>query len=143
MKKIVVTSILFLMVLVGAASCDKDEDSETANTGAALEGKWQFSQDGDLINNKEVLTDYVHLAGCSKDYVEFVKNGVYKTYFYDNPNCTLETYTATWIKNNNTFVLKSPNEPDETFEILQLTSTTLKIKYVDVGYTYITVFTRI
>lgn len=143
MKKLVVTSIVFLMVLVGAASCDKDEDSETANTGASLEGKWQFAKEGTIANGKEVLVDYIHLSGCTKDYMEFLPKNVWKIHFFDIPNCQEETNTATWTKNNNSVVLSFPNEPNDIFEILELTNTTLKIKGVDAGITYIQIFTRI
>ena len=143
MKKLVVTSLVFLMVLLVGSSCSKDEDSEAGNGTASLEGKWQFSQDGELINNKEVLVNYVHETGCTKDYIEFLKSGVFKAHFFENPNCQEETDTASWIKNNNSVVLKAPNETFETFEILQLTNTTLKIKSVDAGVTYFQLFTRI
>lgn len=147
MKKLVATSIVFVMVLLGMSSCSKDEDSETANTGAALEGKWQFSKEGTIVSGKEVLVDYVHLSGCTKDYMEFLPKNVLKIHFFDNPNCQEEIYTATWTKNNNTIVLKAPNEPDSNIEILELTNTTLKTKqvYVEMGVTYIdiTILTRI
>jgi Lipocalin-like domain len=143
MKKLVVTSIVFLMVLVGAASCDKDEDSETANTGAALEGKWQNSKEGTIVNGKEVLVDYVPEAGCTKNYIEFLSKNIFKGHYFYNPNCQEDIYTATWTKNSNSFVLTNPNEPNYTTEILELTTTTLKIKEVEAGVSYITVYTRI
>ncbi len=147
MKKLVVTSIVFLMVLIGAASCDKDEDSETANTGAALEGKWQYSKEGEIVNGKEVLVDYVPETGCSKNYIEFLPKNVFKGHYFYNPNCQEDVYTATWTKNNNSVVFSSPGEPNFTEEILELTNTTLKLKYVyvEMGITYIdiVIYTRI
>jgi hypothetical protein len=47
------------------------------------------------------------------------------------------------VKNNTTLTLTYPGESPTNAEILELTATTLKVKIVTSGTTYISVLTRI
>lgn len=136
---------LFLMLLVFTfvfSSCSKD-DSPTETANASIEGKWQFTKDGTITNNQEVLTDYQHTPGCTKDYTEILTGNIIKDHYFGTPNCQETIDTGTWNKNNNSLVLTYPNEPNINGEILELTNTTLKVKFVISGITYLVVLTRI
>ena len=139
LKKLLV--ILPIMIL-SLYSCSKS-DSTPANVAVSLEGKWQYTKTGTIKNNQEILTDYEHAAGCTKDYIEFLASGVIKSHEFDNPNCQETISTGTWTKNNNSVVLTYPSQPVINGEILELTTTTLKTKFVFPDVTDVEVLTRI
>ncbi|MET2996876.1 lipocalin family protein [Flavobacterium columnare] len=138
--------LVLSILLLGLSSCSKDDDSTPITSVASLEGKWQLTKEGGIINNQEVLTDYQHTSGCAKDYMEFLSGNITKEHYFKNPNCQETIDTGTWNKTNNSVVITFTNVPTPTnvnFEILELTSTTLKMKFVRSGITYLSVFTRI
>lgn len=123
-------------------SCSKDDSSEgSANT--SIEGKWQFTKEGTITNNQEVLSDYQHTLGCTKDYTEFLTGNVIKDHYFTNPNCQETIDTGTWNKNNNTLTITYPSSSSINAEIIVLTSTTLKLKFNLSGTIYVVVLTRI
>ena len=139
-KKLV---LLFLVASVALVSCNKDDDSGSGS----IEGKWQFSKEGFIENGIEELENYEHSPNCNKDNIEFVAGGVYKGTIYDvdgTTNCEIYSITGTWSKNGNS-LSNTVSGQTSTAEILELSSTTLKIKFVDDfdDSIYITVFTRI
>lgn len=135
---IVILSIAF----IGLSSCSKDSSSGQG-TGGALEGKWQFTKDGVMVNNQEVLDNYAHTSGCTKDYVEILTGNVIKEHYFNNPNCQETIDVGAWSRTNNNLVFTYPNQSNTTLEILELTSTTLKVKNVIAGEINIVVLTRI
>ncbi|WP_444647567.1 lipocalin family protein [Flavobacterium columnare] len=136
--------LVLSILLLGLSSCSKDDDSTPITSVPSLEGKWQFTKDGGIINNQEVLTDYQHTSGCAKDYIEFLSGNIIKEHYFDILNCQEVIYTGTWNKTNNSGVITYTNDPTNVnFEILELTSTTLKMKYVRFGVTSLFVYTRI
>ncbi|WP_146917251.1 lipocalin family protein, partial [Flavobacterium columnare] len=88
--------------------------------------------------------DYQHTSGCAKDYMEFLSGNIIKEHYFDLLNCKEVIYTGTWNKTNNSGVITYTDDPTNVnFEILELTSTTLKMKYVRFGVTSLFVYTRI
>jgi hypothetical protein len=132
-----ITVITFLFT-----SCSKD-DSSQGSANASIEGKWQFTKEGTITNNQEVLSDYQHTTGCTKDYTEILTGNVIKDHYFRNPNCQETIEIGTWNKNSNTLTITYPNSPSINGEILELTSTTLKFKFNFSGSIYIVVLTRI
>ncbi|WP_298308668.1 lipocalin family protein [Flavobacterium sp.] len=137
MKKI----ILLFFITFSFIGCSKDDDSQVV-TPVAIEGKWQFSKEGELINGQEVLTNYQHSAGCIKDFSEILAGGVIKDHYF-NSSCTESIDVGTWVRNNNNLTFTYPGNSATYLEIMELTATTLKVKYVNAGTTYISVLTRI
>ncbi|PDS21691.1 hypothetical protein B0A78_13970, partial [Flavobacterium columnare NBRC 100251 = ATCC 23463] len=68
--------LVLSILLLGLSSCSKDDDSTPITSVASLEGKWQLTKEGGIINNQEVLTDYQHTSGCAKDYMEFLSGNI-------------------------------------------------------------------
>lgn len=135
--------ILILPVIIFSMySCSKS-DSTPETVAVTLEGKWQYTKTGTITNNQEILTDYQHTAGCTKDYVEIQTGGVIKSHEFNNPNCQETISIGTWTRNNNSITVTYPNQPTLNGEILELTSTTLKTKFMNPGITDLEVSTRI
>jgi hypothetical protein len=137
MKKI----ILLLFVSLSIIGCSKKDVSEEI-PAPSIEGKWQFTKEGGIVSGQEVLTDYQHSAGCTKDYTEILAGGVLKDHYFSS-SCAESVDTGNWVKNNTTLTLTYPGESPTNAEILELTATTLKVKIVTSGTTYISVLTRI
>ena len=136
MKKIL---FLFVSTLVlGLTSCSKDDDSSSSSTG--LEGRWEYSQEGAIVGGQEVLAPYEHECSSQKDYTEFLAGGVMKDYYFDT-NCTQDLSQGTWTKSGNSLAVNFGGEI-ATAEIVTLNATTLKVKIVFSGETFIQVFTR-
>lgn len=139
MKKL---ALLFVAVLaVGVSSCSKDDDS----SGAALEGKWEYTKDGGIIQGQEVLTNYEHTEGCAKDYIQITSTTVTEHNFWGS-ECEEETYVDNYTRNGNTLTITVEGET-YTATILQLDNNTLKIKGQEMtegGITFsdVTVYTR-
>ena len=141
MKKFKQLALLFLAVSVTLVSCNKDDDE-----AAALEGKWEYSKEGSIINGQELLIDYQHTSGCNKDYSEIIAGGILKDVYYESNGaggCDEFIDTLNWSRNGNTITV-SDSGFSTTGEIVELTNTTLKTKYTDPddGSIFITVFTR-
>ena len=138
LKKLFFISTVFIL---GLSSCSNDSNS--GNVAASIVGKWQFTKEGEITNNQEVLDDYQHTSGCTKDFTEILTGNIFKQHLFDNPDCQETIDTGTWTRNNSSLVLTYPNPPIINAEILELTNTTLKVKYVFSGVTKVIVFTRI
>lgn len=142
MKEIKNFVVLFVVATMVLFSCDKKDDD-----AASIVGKWQYAKEGTIVNGSEVLVDYNHTPGCSKDYIEVIDGGVLKDVYYDSNGaggCDETIDTAAWTRNGNTLTVTAFGE-SSTVEISELTQTTLKVKYTDPsdGTMYVTVHTRI
>lgn len=139
MKKL---ALLFVAVLAaGVTSCSKDDDSSSAS----LEGKWEYSKEGGIIQGQEVLSNYAHAAGCDKDFTQISATTIVNHEF-SGDDCLESTYSETYTRNGNTLTFTDGTDVF-TVTILQLDNTTLKIKgeeFTEGGITYsdVTVFTR-
>ena len=129
LKKIIAVFVL----LFGLYSCTKDEA-----TTVSIEGKWEYSQTGELINGVETLENY-YSNPCGQRYVEILPGGKSIDYDFDTREtnyCKKTIEESTWTKDNNTFTITGSNPNSRiAFEILELSSTTLKLKgkYTDNG----------
>ena len=138
-KKII---LLLPVIFLGLSSCSKS-DPTPENVTISLEGKWQYTKVGTITNNQEILMDYQHTAGCTKDYIEILAGGILKSHEFNNPNCQETINTGTWTKNINSITVTYPNQPTLYGEILELTNTTLKEKFINSGITDVEILTRI
>ncbi len=134
---------LILPVIIFCMYSCKKSDSTLVTVAVTLEGKWQYTKTGTISNNQEILTDYQHTAGCTKDYLEILIGGILKSHEFANPNCQETINTGTWTKSNNSLTVAYPSQPVINGEILELTSTTLKTKFINSGIIDIEVLTRI
>ena len=128
MSKLSVLFVAALALGMSFASCNKDDD----NASAAIEGKWYFSKFAYTIGTTAIPeTDYPNACSSKKDFIELKTGAVSIEGFY-NSGCVLDQSTSTWSKSGNTLVLDG-----ESFEILSLTDTTIKVKqsYTEEGET--------
>ncbi|CAM3627739.1 lipocalin family protein [Flavobacterium gelidilacus] len=138
MKKFKKLVLLFLAATVTLVSCNKDDDKE-----ASIEGSWEYSQETNFTGE---LVAYQHTADCNKDYVQILAGGVIKDFYYETFGsvvCEESIYEAAWARSGNNLTITDSGET-YTSEILELTDTTLKLKYTDPDddSVDITVFTR-
>ena len=134
MKKI----LLFVAVLaVGLTSCSDDDDKK------GIIGKWTFDQTGLMINDQEEYEAYQHSPGCPKDYIEFDTDDIARNVQYETEEiqCFPNEDLFTWSKDGDTLTLTSGGVTS-TFEIITLSNSTLKLKYVSQGTAYYSIFKR-
>jgi hypothetical protein len=136
MKKILCIAFLAFTVL----SCSKNDNDEAQ--APSIVGKWQFTQEGSIVNNQEILEPYEHSPGCVKDFSEIAANGALRDHYYDL-DCDETIDVGVWTKNNNTFTVTYADNTSVTGEILILNSTTLKVRFDIGGVPYLSVLTRI
>lgn len=142
MKKTLSILLFFVSTSLLFTACSSDDDSG-ATTSGELVGKWEFFQEGSIVNGQEDLETYEHAAGCSKDNLEFVAGGVFKSNFFDNFDTPCELFVAqgTWSRNGNMVTATMLGET-QTIEILTLNATTLKVKYEVDGEVFVDVLRR-
>ena len=144
MKKTLSILLFFVSTSLLFTACSSDDDSG-ATTSGELVGKWEFFQEGEIVNGQEILEPYEHAAGCSKDNLEFEAGGVFKSNIYYNfqAPCGLYTETGTWTRNGNVITVVSILGGTEEIQILVVDATTLKVRYEDEGYIYIDVLKKV
>ncbi len=142
MFKLKSLSLLATVVFVGLSSCSSSSDS-SPEVAPQVEGTWQFTKEGTIVNNQEIINDYEHTAGCTKDYLEIFAANIIKDHYFDNPNCQETIDTGAWTKNNNALTFVYQNGTTVNAEIMQLTNTTMKLKFVLSGTTNLLVLTRL
>ncbi|HRB71015.1 lipocalin family protein [Flavobacterium sp. WV_118_3] len=135
-------SVFAAVLFLGLSSCSKDND-DTQEVAAPVEGTWQFTKEGTITNNQEIINDYQHTTGCTKDYLEIFPANIIKDHYFDNPNCQETIDTGAWTRNNNALTFVYQNGTTVNAEIMQLTNTTLKLKFVLSGNTNLVVLTRL
>ena len=94
----------------------------------------------DLIQEE---SDELLDALTKKDYIEILAGGILKSHEFNNPNCQEIISTGSWTRSNNTITISYPSQPNVNGEILELTTTTLKTKFISMGIIDVEVFTRI
>ena len=133
--------MLFLVATVSLVSCDKNDDNDS--TSGALEGKWQYTKEGNIVDGEEMLSDFVHAPGCTKDYVQLLDNGTFSDHSFDGAACDDTVFSGNWTRSGNIITITETGENPSEIEILSLTSTTLKTKEVFKGEILITIYTKI
>ena len=132
-------SITFL--LFQSCSSDDSSDSTTPNS-SNITGKWEYFQmgvfsRGTTITGNESLSNYQQSCSTKKDYIELLSEGICKGVFYHD--CNELVINGTWNKTDFLLNTNFDNEGPISYEILNLTSTTLKLKitnYSDNGTPY-------
>ncbi|RYJ37210.1 lipocalin family protein [Flavobacterium anhuiense] len=124
MKKL---SILFVSILtlgLTAVSCSSDDDKD----GGSIEGKWEVTHQGAILNGQEVIQPY-DSEGCEIPSMTFTNDGKFIdiTSEYWDSKCSTYTEDGTWKKDGNTLTLKYSDE-EVKWEISELSSSTLKVK---------------
>ena len=129
MKKISVLFVCASVLSTFLSSCSKDDDSPSTSS-SAIEGKWNYnklsySQNG--MTTPEV--DHPeNEAGCTKDFVEFKAGGILNIGDYTT-GCAFTQYSGTWTKTGNNLTASAPTlGMSETFEIVSVTATELKLR---------------
>jgi hypothetical protein len=140
MKRLKELVVLFLVISTFLVSCDKNDEPAQA----AIEGKWQFSKEGEIINGQEILETYFHTAGCTKDFIEFKSGSVFIDTYFEKPvnDCIEYSETGSWTRIGNQLTIFT-DDFSQVVTILELTNTTLKIKVEDEDDIYLYVLTRI
>ncbi|WP_428228702.1 lipocalin family protein [Flavobacterium sp.] len=133
--------ILFAVLLsIGlfAASCSSDDnDGETI---VPIQGKYNLSQTGTIINGQEVLIDAPQNAsGCNRDYLDLRLSNAAVIGDYNGSDCALTETTGTYARSHNDLTISVGNV-STTSDIMNLTNKELKIKDKTTGI--ITVYTR-
>ena len=138
MKKIILLAVAFVS-LATITSCSKDDDS------ASLQGKWEYLQEGSAnASGQEVLTNYQHEVGCTKDY-SIISASSISDYSFSGSTCIEEVFTTPYTRNGNTISITSEGQTF-TAQIKTLNSNTLKIYAIDPDFPEeiaVTVFKRI
>ncbi len=127
MKK---TLLLFVAVLsLTVASCSSDD---AAPTEISLIGKWEPVKTGAIIQGQEMLQDFQHTQGCTRDYYQFTASTMENfTFDVDSNNECYEFSDSFSYTRNGNFVLIFDEDEDAKMEIMQLDATTLKLKTVE------------
>jgi hypothetical protein len=142
MNKLKKLFLILPIIFASFYSCSKN-DPTTETPVISLEGKWEYLKIGQITNNQEILTNYQHATGCTRSYIQILPGGILKSYRFSNPNCLETISTGTWTKNNNAITVSYPNQPTLNGEIMELTNTTLKTKFINSGITEVEVLIRI
>jgi hypothetical protein len=133
--------ILFVVSLsfgMFATSCSSDDNE--GETIVPIQGKFNLSQTGTIVNGQEVLVDAPQNAsGCNRDYLELRLSNTAVIGDYDGSNCALTETTGTYVRSHNDLTITVGNV-SSTSDIMNLTNKELKIKDKATGI--ITVYTR-
>ncbi|QSW87963.1 MULTISPECIES: lipocalin family protein [Flavobacterium] len=121
-----------------AVSCSNDDNE--GETIVPLQGKYNLSKTGTIVNGQEVLVDAPqNESGCSRDYLELKLSNVAVIGDYDGDNCALTETTGTYVRSHNDLTITIGNASSVS-DIMNLTNKELKIKDKTTGI--ITVYTR-
>ncbi len=129
MKKIfLLLNISFLML----QSCSPGS-SDGNVTSSQVVGKWEINQvgsftPGTVITNSTPLINFQFECPTYKDYCQFGSQGSFKLMSYDT-SCAEGGGIGTYTKIDNIINIYQNNVFQVSWEIISLTSTTLKIKY--------------
>ncbi|WP_269237260.1 lipocalin family protein [Flavobacterium flavigenum] len=112
--------------LFATTSCsNEDNDGETI---VPIQGKYELSQTGEIVNGKEVLIDAAqNQSGCSKDYLELKLSNVAVIGDYSGTECNKTETTGTYVRSHNDLTLTFGNL-STTSDIMNLTNKELKLK---------------
>ena len=133
--------ILFVLALSAGmfvTSCSNDDNE--GETIVPIQGKYNLSKTGTIVNGQEVLVDAPqNQSGCPGDYLELKLSNAAVIGDYDGSNCALTETTDTYVRSHNDLTITVGNV-SSTSDIMNLTNKELKIKDKTTGI--ITVYTR-
>ncbi|MEO7978133.1 lipocalin family protein [Flavobacterium sp.] len=125
--------------LFAATSCSSDDnDGETI---VPIQGKYELSKTGGIVNGNEVLIDATeNTSGCNKDYLELKLSNVAVVGDYTpGTDCVVSESTGTYVRSHNDLTITIGNTATVS-DIMNLTNNELKLKNKATGA--ITVYTR-
>lgn len=129
---------LLLSIGLFASSCSSDDNE--GETIIPIQGKYNLSQTGSIVGDKEVLFDAPQNAvGCNRDYLDLRLSNAAVIGDYDGSNCALTETTGTYARSHNDLTISVGNV-SSTSDIMNLTNKELKLKDKTTGI--ITVYTR-
>ncbi|WP_431244664.1 lipocalin family protein [Flavobacterium sp. P21] len=129
---------ILLSIGVFATSCGSDDNE--GETIIPIQGKYNLSQQGTIIDGKEVLTDAPqNAAGCNRDYLDLRLSNTAVIGDYSGSNCSLVETTGVYARSHNDLTITVGNV-SSTSDIMNLTNKELKLKDKTTGV--ITVYTR-
>lgn len=126
MKKLTVLFLSVMTLGLSVSSCSSDDDKGIGS----VEGKWEISQAGMVLNGKEMLENVESENGCPKEAFEFSAGGALTSTYseYYNSKCNNETETGTWSQSGNTLTIKYTGSDEEKYEIAEANGSRLKLK---------------
>ncbi|SNR33345.1 lipocalin family protein [Flavobacterium sp. ov086] len=133
--------ILFgLLLSIGLFTLSCSSDDNEGETIVPIQGKYNLSKTGTIVDGKEVLVDAPeNAAGCNRDYLDLRLSNAAVIGDYDGANCALVETTGTYVRSHNDLTITIGNL-STTSDIMNLTNKELKIKNKTTGV--ITVYTR-
>ena len=136
-------NILFFVLVIGISSIFVSCSKSDSNNSPSIVGKWEYSQEGEILNNQEVLTDYQNTSGCEKDFVEFKSDNSFSDVNFNLSGsvCSPDITTGTYTQSGNSIITTSGNL-SVTNQIITVNTTTLKVKYTSDSHLYVNVFTK-
>ena len=133
--------ILFVVALglgMFATSCSSDDNE--GETLVPIQGKYNLSKQGGIVNGQEVLGDApANQAGCNGDYLDLRVSNAAVYGDYNGTNCALVETTGTYVRSHNDLTV-TIGGVTTTSDIMNLTNKELKLKDKATGV--ITVYTR-
>jgi hypothetical protein len=133
--------LLALILSIGLFSTSCSNDDNEGETLIPLEGKWDLSKTGTVINGTEQLVDAPQNANnCRKDYIELKVDNTINVGDYDSAvtACALTVQSGIYSRSHNN-ITTVVNGVTKTQDIVNLTLTELKVKD---AAGIITVYTR-
>lgn len=135
-KRILFAALLSIGLF--ATSCSSDDNE--GETIVPIQGKYNLSKTGTIVNGNEVLVDAPqNAAGCNRDYLDLRLSNAAVIGDYSGSDCALTETTGTYVRSHNDLTL-TIGSISSTSDIMNLTNKELKIKDKTTGI--ITVYTR-
>jgi len=132
--------LLALLLSIGLFTVSCSSDDNEGETIVPIQGKYNLSQTGTIIDGKEVLIDAPQNAsGCQRDYLDLRISNAAVIGDYHGSDCALTETTGTYARSHNDLTISVGNV-STTADIMNLTNKELKIKDKTTGV--ITVYTR-
>ena len=131
--------LLALILSIGLFTTSCSNDDNEGETLVPLEGKWDLSKTGIVVNGQEQLNDPIeNQSGCNKDYLELKLDNTAHVGDYGTTACTLTVQSGIYSRSHNN-ITTVINGVTKTQDIVNLTLKELKVKD---AAGIITVYTR-
>ncbi|MDR7372937.1 lipocalin family protein [Flavobacterium aquidurense] len=133
--------LLALILSIGLFTTSCSNDDNEGETLIPLEGKWDLSKTGIVVNGTEQLSDPVeNTNGCNKDYIELKIDNTINVGDYSSAvsACALTVQSGIYSRSHNN-ITTVVNGVSKTQDIVNLTLHELKVKD---AAGVITVYTR-
>lgn len=142
MKTITVRLFAIFLIIASFSACSGNDDAaiEPSVSAAALIGKWtELKIVESTPGNPDVTTIYQPIAGCNRNYTEFMVNNTAKDVYYEKPDniCIEDIEMSTWTLTGNILRLNMAGDIFEAVvESMSATQMVIMHTEVDMGVTY-------